>query len=161
MRRYALPKERERTFWTDTSQKGFSVKWEVSDEFDAGDFEDFVRGADDDAGAWNAIAAFRGRNSRISGSLDDVTEDEAYPTDCTYLRVEADHFDVDWLAGSYTNRIIFSANPERRELLGSEFYRFSDEYGDALLDRPYRLALQQAKQVIERDSGFEAEFDLS
>ena len=160
VRRYELPKEGETVFWTDTSGKAYSVTWEVSDEFGVESFADFLKTNFDESDLSECLAAFDGADERFEGSLEEVRSREEYPSECTYLRVEAPRFDMDWLRGSYVNRLAFSSSPQYVLLFEEVFGDLTEQYNEAVLNPPYQEGIEEVKQVVAEDGEHSTELEI-
>lgn len=158
--RYELPEDEETVFWVDTSVNSYSVTWEVSDEFGVEDYVDFLSGLDESGAMLNCLAAFEERDTRVEADIQHVMDDLDYPLDCTYLRTEAEEFDMEWIEGDYTNVLVFSSSPYNEQLFHEIFDNMREACSEPAFDRPYSKGLEQVERVVSRNGGEDIQREL-
>lgn len=145
VKRYGLPERGETVFWIETGEDSYSVKWKVSDEFGARDQIDVLRHLDYDIRAESITVQPRGEEDdlRHLGAVN------SYLSGCNYLRVELDGFDIEWFAGDYTNRTVYSSTFDREDSL-EDFHNILEYFlSGTSRTSEYSKAVQQVEQVVE------------
>jgi hypothetical protein len=177
VRTYDLPTDGDTVFNLDTSENGYTVEWCVSDEYQAADQEEFLREIGESSQTYALYRMYsesltENSNSRLRSGLsdlgnrpteatigdahgratfDEVTSVDGFPQDCTYLRVEADSFDIEWESWDYYNRIMLSAPDNDPDLVSEAFTKFVENYPSSVLGDAQGRGLDQVRHMIESD----------
>jgi hypothetical protein len=94
-------------------------------------------------------------NSR--GTFDEVTSLNEFPSNCTYLRVEAGSFDLEWEVWDDYNRVMLSAPGNDSHLMHELFDQCAEEYvpmpfsSSDYSPSDYEQGLDEVMRTIESD----------
>jgi len=142
--RYSLPEEEDPVLWIEADDTSYSVKWRVSDEFDADDQVGVLEELGYEFGLEELTVQQEGEEFQVDPVLFKLGDD--YLSDSTYLRVELDEFDVEWLPGDYSNRVVYSSTFDRERSLSDFYDLLESTVGQS--SRPMEKAVEQLNQVV-------------
>jgi len=167
VRSYDLPVRDKTVFNLDTSSGGYTLELHASNSYEAESHEEFLRHletmplSDYDEPKLRLQSGLRDLNGvpseatigdrSVGGSFEELISEGRYPEGCSYLRVEAKSFDIEWEDWGDCNRVMLSGPGNDADFVQEVFEQFADTHPDEVADDPFRLRLRQATALVERD----------